>query len=201
MMKIRVSDHLDVDYIHLVLNSESSRNFVRERATGTSGSMPKINQTTVLSLPIPLPPVAQQHRIVAKVDRLMVLCDELESKQQQQSKARERLSNTLIDKLLTACEPAEFDEHWQRFCAHFDLLYDTPDTIGKLRQAILQLAVQGKLVPQDPEDEPASSLLKKITFEKKQEADRRMHRKANSLNRKSRDSFPYNLPKTWEWVR
>ena len=60
MMKIRFSTHLDVKFMHRVLNSEFSRTYLRERATGTSGSMPKINQSTLVNLPILAPPLNEQ---------------------------------------------------------------------------------------------------------------------------------------------
>ncbi len=79
MMKIRVSSEVDVDFIHLAMSSEPSRSFLRARASGTSGSMPKINQVTLKSLPLPIPPLAEQKRIVAKVEQLMGLVDRLEA--------------------------------------------------------------------------------------------------------------------------
>ncbi len=79
MMKLRVSSALDVGFVHLAMSQEASRDFLRARASGTSGSMPKINQTTLRSLPIPVPPLAEQRRIVAKVDELMALVDALET--------------------------------------------------------------------------------------------------------------------------
>ena len=78
MMKLRVSSEMDVNFVHLAMSSESCREFLRARASGTSGTMPKINQKTLKSLPIPIPPLSEQHRIVSKVDKLMRLCDTLE---------------------------------------------------------------------------------------------------------------------------
>jgi type I restriction enzyme S subunit len=79
MMKLRVSSAFDVGYIHLAMSHEASRDFLRARASGTSGSMPKINQTALKSLPLPIPPLAEQRRIVAKVDQVMALVDQLET--------------------------------------------------------------------------------------------------------------------------
>jgi type I restriction enzyme, S subunit len=78
MMKLRVSSEIDVNFIYLAMSSEPCRAFLRSHASGTSGTMPKINQTTLKSLPIPIPPLLEQHRIVAKTDQLMALCDQLE---------------------------------------------------------------------------------------------------------------------------
>jgi len=78
MMKLRVSPEIDCDYVYFAMSSSSSRDFLRERASGTSGTMPKINQKTLKSLPIPIPPLAEQRRIVKKIQTLMVQCDQLE---------------------------------------------------------------------------------------------------------------------------
>lgn len=78
MMKLRVSSELDSNYVCFVMSASPSRDFLRERASGTSGTMPKINQKTLTSLPIPIPPLAEQRRIVEKIHKLMMQCDQLE---------------------------------------------------------------------------------------------------------------------------
>ena len=160
-----------------------------------------INTKVVKQLEIPLPPEDEQHRILAKVDQLMALCDELDAAQTRKRETRERLNNAALDRLLSAETPAEFAEHWQRICDHFDLLYDTPDTIAQLRQAILRLAVQGKVVPQDPDDEPASALLDRVKAEKERLAKEGKVRKSKPLSPIDEASIPYGLPRGWVWAR
>lgn len=79
MMKLRVSTELDNDYVCFAMSAAPSRDFLRERASGTSGTMPKINQKTLMSLPIPIPPLHEQRRIVEKIYKLMMQCDQLEN--------------------------------------------------------------------------------------------------------------------------
>lgn len=78
-MKLRVSTELDCDYVCFAMSAAPSRDFLRERASGTSGTMPKINQKTLSSLPIPIPPIEEQRRIVEKINKLMQQCDWLEA--------------------------------------------------------------------------------------------------------------------------
>lgn len=159
-------------------------------------STKQINET-----PFPLPPLNEQRRIVAKVDQLMALCDELEEKQKKRNEARISLNASALDHLLAAKNPQEFDTHWQRISTNFDLLFDKPETVGKLRQAVLQLAVQGKLVPQDPKDEPATVLLEKIKAEKERLVKEKKIKKSEPLPPIAEDEVPYELPKGWVWCR
>jgi type I restriction enzyme S subunit len=99
MMKLRVSAVFDVGFIHLAMSHEACRDFLRARASGTSGSMPKINQTTLKSLPIPIPPLAEQRRIVAKVSELMALVDDLEKQLAASRAAAEKLLTALVAEL------------------------------------------------------------------------------------------------------
>ncbi|TWU04918.1 restriction endonuclease subunit S [Stieleria varia] len=78
MMRMRFGPELDVDFLHIAMSERTARDYLRNRASGTSGSMPKINQTSLKSLPLPIPPLVEQKRIVAKVDELMALVDQLE---------------------------------------------------------------------------------------------------------------------------
>ncbi len=79
MMKLRISTELDREYVCFAMSAAPSRDFLRSRASGTSGTMPKINQKTLSSLPIPIPPLAEQRRIVEKIHTLMEYCDQLEA--------------------------------------------------------------------------------------------------------------------------
>jgi len=168
---------------------------------GAGAAQPNISRVKIINTVAPLPPLAEQRRIVAKVDQLMALCDELEARQQRQQIARVKLNNAALEGLLTARAPAEFAEHWQRICDNFDLLYDAPATVAALRQAILQLAVQGKLVPQDAHDEPATFLLAKIKAEKERLIQEKKIKKSEPLPPIEADEVPFDLPQGWEWVR
>ena len=81
-------------------------------------------------------------------------------------KTHQQLVKTLLQTLTEAEDAEALQAAWQRMSAHFDTLFCTEDSIDQLKQTILQLAIMGKLVPQDPADEPASELLKKIAKEK-----------------------------------
>src|SRR5690606_10004405 len=117
-------------------------------------------------LPFAIPPLAEQHRIVAKVDELMALCDRLEAQQADADSAHAQLVQALLDSLTQASDAADFAQSWQRLAEHFHTLFTTESSIDALKQALLQLAVMGKLVAQDPSDEPASELLSRIAEEK-----------------------------------
>ena len=112
-------------------------------------------------LPFPLPPLAEQHRIVAKVDELMALCDRLEAARAEREATRDRLAAASLARL-NAPDPDTFHDDARFALDALPALTTRPDQIKQLRQTILNLAVRGKLVPQDPNDEPASELLKRI---------------------------------------
>jgi type I restriction enzyme, S subunit len=150
---------------------------------------------------ISVPPFAEQHRIVAKVDQLMKLCDELEKRQQKKNQKLVNLNNAALDRLLTARKLDDLTKAWHLIRDSFDFLYTTQETITKLRQSILQLAVQGKLVRQDPSDESASVLLAKIKAEKERLVKEKKIKKTPSLPPVSSDDIPYELPQGWLWVR
>jgi type I restriction enzyme S subunit len=104
MMKLRAHKDVNIDFLHIALNSKFSRTYFADNASGTSGSMPKINQNTVINLPIL--PLAEQKRIVEKVEQLMGLCDELEAKLRKSGEDSEKLMETVVKGLLEGT-PAE----------------------------------------------------------------------------------------------
>jgi len=156
-----------------------------------------------------LPPIEEQHRIVAKVDELMVLCDQLETQHSNAAEAHEKLVSHLLGTLTQSPNTASplckrgagGDLDWQRIAAHFDILFTTEASIDALKQTLLQLAVMGKLVPQDAKDEPASELLKRIKAEKAKLVAEGKIKKAKPLSPITEEEKPFDLPSGWNWVR
>ena len=170
------------------------------KMTGSAGQK-RVPRAYFESNPFPLPPFKEQNRIVAKVEQLMAQCDELEVRRKKRNEARIALNEAALDKLLISQNSNEFKSHWQRIVSNFDLLYNTPETVSKLRQAILQLTVQGKLVPQDPNDGPASELLEKIKAEKEALIQSGKIKKSKPLPPIKTDEIQYELPNGWMWIR
>jgi len=181
-------------YLALFINAISLEPYV----TGTA--QPKMNQAKLNSIVIALPPLAEQARIVARVEELMQLCDALEAHGRLQDEQHARLVATLFD-TLAASESAEaLAENWQRLAAHFDLLLDRPEAIDALEQTILQLAVRGLLVPEDPADESVGVLVQKINAEKVRGF---ASGKIKGIVRSSlqSESGPFAVPESWVWLR
>ena len=128
----------------------------------------ELNASVVTSFITPFPPQKEQERINSKVAELMCLCDQLEQHSLTSLDAHQQLVETLLTTLTNSQNADELAENWARISEHFDTLFTTEASIDALKQTILQLAVMGKLVPQDPNDEPASELLKRIAQEKAQ---------------------------------
>src|SRR5690606_29834541 len=160
----------------------------------------KLNLKDLPHLYINLPPLEEQQRIVAKVDELMQLCDQLEAQQNLSSDAHATLVDTLLKALTESSDADEFQANWQRIVVNFDLLFTTDYSIEQLKQSILQLAVMGKLVKQDPSDEPASELLKKIAGEKAKLIKEGKIKKFKPLPEIGEDEQPFELLSGWEWV-
>jgi len=129
-------------------------------------------------LPFPLPPIAEQKRIVAKVDEMMALCDQLEAQQQERMTRLAALARATLARFADAPTPDNLE-----FLFHKSYTITPTD----LRKSILTLAVQGKLVPQDPNDEPAevgSHGKKRKVIETVQE-----------------EEIPFPIPHNWMWGR
>lgn len=184
-----------LEYFALFINSISLIPYV----TGTA--QPKMNQAKLNSIPVALPPLAEQSRIVTRVEELMQLCDALEAGGQRQAQQHAQLVGTLLGTLTQSETPEALADNWQRIATHFDLLLDRPEAVDALEQTILQLAVRGLLVPQDPSDEPARVLLQKIRTEKDHLIAQGKIKRDKPLPPITDEEKPFELPRGWEWVR
>ncbi|MDD2989499.1 MAG: restriction endonuclease subunit S [Zoogloea sp.] len=196
---VRLIGESDRFYFHNFFDSPLSYRQIQKYDNGTA--QPNLSAADLGKFLIPLPPLTEQHRLVAKVDELMALCDQLEQETDASLGAHQTLVETLLSALTSAADHAQFASAWQRIAGHFDTLFTTEESIAQLKQTILQLAVMGKLVPQDPNDEPASELLKKIAAEKAKLVKEGKIKKEKPLPPIADNEKPYDLPKGWEWVR
>lgn len=160
-----------------------------------------MSSKTLASIAIPLPPLAEQNRIVAKVDELLELCERLEIQQADAGGAHTRLVQALLDSLTMDSNATEFSGSWQRLVEHFDTIFTTESSIEALKLTLQQLAVMGKLVHQDSDDELASTLLKKIEIKKQLLVSEGKLKKQKILAPISEEEKSFNLPSSWTWAR
>jgi len=186
---------LSQDFLHLYLLHKTAE----IKAAGHGISMLHMTKEKMEVLEVPLPPLAEQHRIVAKVDELMALCDQLEAARQKREQTRERLVAASLQRLNQPSEdPASFRQHAQFALQTLPSLTTTPAQIKQLRQTILNLAVRGKLVEQDPEDEPADELLATIAHDVSKAIQSKLIKKPRSIDPyQGEGEFP--LPPSWQW--
>lgn len=155
----------------------------------------------VNGIEIPLPPIAEQARIVAKVDELMALCDRLEATRAEREATRDRLAAASLARLDTPdATPALFANHARFALDNLATLATRSDQAKSFRQTILNLAVRGKLVPQDPSQEPASKLLERVAAEAK------LYAEENDISLPNTEliaasHIPYPAPLGWQWSR
>lgn len=190
-------NNFDHGYLHRFLLEKTSE----IKASGHGISMAHMTKEKMERLVVAYPPLAEQSRIVARVEELMHLCDALEEKGRLEHTQHQQLLQAMLDSLTQTTDARDLARHWQRLAQHFDLLIDRPEAVDALEQTILQLAVRGLLVPQDPSDEPASELLKKIRAEKDRLIAEGKIKKDKPLPVIGENEKPFELPVGWEWVR
>jgi type I restriction enzyme S subunit len=165
---------------------------------GRGTKMPRLRTPDAIVAAFPLPPLTEQHRIVAKVDELMALCDRLEAARAAREARRDKLTAASLARL-NAPDPDTFRDDARFALGALPVLTARPDQIKQLRQAILNLAGRGKLVPQDPSDEPVTEQLQRLAVARK-------HLEKDGIIRRLKGSTgveepPFELTPGWVWCR
>jgi len=187
------------EFLRLALKSPNFKRYANDSTHGMN--LPRLGTDKARLAMIPLAPEQEQHRIVQKVDELMALCDRLEQQTSDQLEAHETLVDTLLGTLTQSENATELADNWARLAAHFDTLFTTEQSIDKLKQTILQLAVMGRLVEQDAGDEPACELLNRIAEEKNRLVAARKLKRQKPLTEIGEEDKPFELPSGWHWAR
>lgn len=186
---------VDADYIVLFLKSPHFIETGIPTMTGTAGQK-RLPTEYFTSSPFPLPPLAEQKRIVAKVDELMVLCDQLEKSRTALEETRDRLTATNLARL-SAPDSKTFKDDVRFALDALPSMTARPAQIKKLRQTILNLAVQGRLVPQDAHDEPASELLTRLQSAQLAASAREGLRSRAAVDKRERADMWFEFPASW----
>jgi len=198
----RPSRHTHPPYIARAIMAPSNLGHLQQMQRGIKNSL---GLDDIRGLRVPLPPLDEQKRIVAKIDQLMALCDELEAKQTQKQEAGARLTRSALDALTSAEGPEEFTTAWRRVADNFDVLSKRHDRIGEFRKAILGLALHGRLVEQAPEDEDedededADALLARISRDRTGNKVRG-GRSTDTDESTQEETERHTLPESWRWV-
>jgi type I restriction enzyme S subunit len=162
------------------------------RMTGTAGQQ-RIPRDYFAGCAFPLPPLDEQKRIVEKVDELMALCDRYEAAKQTRDNLRQQLRGSAIASLMNAETDEELDAAWTMVRDNWCEVSQCPEDVDSLRQAVLQLAVQGKLTVQEPTDQSALLLASQIKEKK--------NYLTKSKQSKKPDDIPFEIPANWVWLR
>jgi type I restriction enzyme, S subunit len=196
LIRVKPSAKLHAQYLKIFLESSVYWEQLQDGSRG--GGQPNVNGQTLGRITVPIPPLAEQHRIVAKVDELMALCDRLEAAQEDRERRRHRLAAASLHHLNNGGDADEFQEHARFYINHFPRLTTRIEHIRQLRQTILNLAVRGKLVPQDPKDEPVAYLLQRIDQTRTLLA--KQDRRADGVQMELLASeYRWDVPHTWGW--
>ncbi len=185
------------EYLYYYLRSVAKE--IDRNATGTT--FREISGKGMSQVLLALPPLNEQKRIVAKVDRLMKHCDELEALQKERNEKRLMLNTSCLNALIHIKSGTKTNGDAERIFDSFEMLYETQENVAELHKAIIQLAVQGRLVSQDPNDEPASVLLEKIKAEKEKLIKENKIKKTKKLVPVDPNDVPYELPEGWAWAQ
>jgi type I restriction enzyme S subunit len=186
-------------FLRWMLKSPSFLRYVNGLMYGVK--MPRLGTDDAINSIHPLPPLYEQLRIVAKIDELMARCDALEKLRAERDAQRLAVHSTAVRQLLNV---ADTDTHIQArdfLGLHFGELYTVKENVTELRKAILQLAVMGKLAPQDSNDPPASVLLKQIEAEKKRLVKAGKIKEPKTMEPVLNEEMPFQIPESWNWVR
>ena len=190
-------ENIDSEWLLYTLNA--SYDSFEKLAVGTG--VRNLNIDRVKSVPIGIPCLLEQKRIVKKIESLFSYIDKLDALLERKEKAETALPKAVVSAISKCQNEEELKAELTLVIEHFSDIFQTPDSLQKLREMILQLGIQGKLLPQNSYDEPARKLLERIETEKKQLIQDKKIKKEKKMPEIKKAEKPFEIPNSWEWVR
>lgn len=192
-------NNYDINFLYYLLSS----NFTYlQFSKNVSGSVVKnLNIEKVISSIFPLPPLKEQKRIVSKIEKLQFIIKGLKEIYIKNQNNRENLKKSLLSEIENQSNDKDLLKNLEIIFINFGKIIKTKEDIKDIRNLILSLAIKGKLVEQDQNDEPASELLKRIKGEKERLIKEKIIKKEKPLPPIKEDEIPFDIPSSWKWVR
>ena len=186
-------------FVHAVVLSSYFQDSILDEQTGAGrGGLPKRRMDLI---PVPLPPLAEQYRIVARLDELMALCDRLERAREERESTRDRFALAALARLHEpASDEAAFRQRVAFVIDNLPSLTTRPDQISVFRKTIIRLAMRGKLAPQDPNEDPAAKLIEQNNAQRARLIGRAPLQR-HSVYSSADDEAVFDIPATWSWVK
>ncbi|MBE6086526.1 MAG: restriction endonuclease subunit S [Clostridium beijerinckii] len=194
-----IEETININYLLYFMNSKVCINYMFENQVDNARA--NLSMSNISKFLIPMPSLEEQNRIVEKIDSLMFFCDELEKSLEKKVKYGSLSAKSVFNSIGIVNSIEELEECLRFIIANFKDLTLWDNAVKELKNAILQLAVQGKLVPQNPDEEPASVLLERMQEEKERLIKEKKIKKERPLGEISEEEKPFELPNGWEWIR
>lgn len=190
------------DYIQLML--KGFEEFILTQLVKGGMTVQSLKYSEFERQAFPIPPLEEQSRILNRVVQLSQICDQLQAQLKAKRQSRINLNTNALSPLKKAASltPKEFEQATARIIRNFGMLYQCAETVRDLRSSILQLAVQGKLVPQSNSDWSAKELLAQLEIEKQRlNPQSRINKNTIRLTPVAENEQPYEVPPGWQWCR
>jgi type I restriction enzyme S subunit len=191
IIEAKNQDEVYIPYLFRFMQGHSKK--LLEQSIG--GVIKYIKIGFLTDAPLRLPTFSEQKRIVAKVDELMALCDQLEQQEKHRDNLRTATRKSAIDAISTATTPEELEAAWNRISRNWEVIADTPESVSSLRELVLDLAIRGKLVRQDLKSDSVVDLIQEMAVQKERDEEE-LGRRGKGSNFPKKNTL-HNLPTSW----
>lgn len=189
-----LKDAIDIQFLYwLLCHTDLQQN-------NSATAQPVISGGKIYPILVPLPPLSEQKRIVAKVDELMALCDRYEVLKCDRNTLRTKMRASAIDALMNATTDESLNTAWEFVRDNWECLCQQPEDVEGIRLSVSQLAVQGRLTEQNDSDGLANMLLSEVRTQIDELIQKKIIKKI-VVEQIFPDKQPHLLPLSWEWIR